>query len=114
MGTGFSSFSLIETAGVSPPSKPGLGDLPENCVSIIYSFLDPTEISKFAVLSRNFHGASLADFVWESKLPSNYKYLLDKVVLANQQRSHHLSKKEMYAMLCRPNRFDGGTKVGVN
>jgi len=32
-----------------------------------------------ARLNRAFHGASSADFVWESKLPANYPQILDKI-----------------------------------
>lgn len=112
MGNFFSYFSILKTAGSSSPSKPGLGYLPENCISSIYTFLDPQEICKFAMLSRSFHNASLADYVWESKLPSNYKFLIDKLVQGNERKPPNLSKKDIYAKLCRPNRFDGGTKVG--
>ncbi|XP_015878029.3 F-box protein PP2-A14 [Ziziphus jujuba] len=111
MGTGFSAFFAIETSGSSlPPSKPGLGDLPDNCISSIFTYLDPPEICKFSRLNRTFRGASLADFVWESKLPSNYKFLVHKVVNENEKPDKRLSKKEIYAHLCQPNRLDGGTK----
>lgn len=113
MGTGFSASFAIETSGNSlPPSKPGLGDVPENCISSIFMYLDPPEICKLARLNWTFRGASLADFVWESKLPSNYKFLVHKVVHQQVPADEYLSKKEIYAKLCRPNRLDGGTKVG--
>lgn len=110
MGTGFSFFLRETSTGLLgssyPPAKPGLGDLPESCISSIFMYLDPPEICKLAQMNRAFRAASLADFVWESKLPSNYKFLVDKVL------DHESSpKKEIYARLCQPNRFDGGTKV---
>ena len=52
--------------------------------------------------------ASSADFVWESKLPSNYRFLVKKVLGEDPTK---LSKKEIYARLCRANSFDGGHKV---
>ena len=114
MGAGFSVFGESETSGIrSSPSlettKPGLGDLPENCISSIIKYLDPPEICKLAVLNRAFRGASLADFVWESKLPSNYKFLVEKVL--QYGTPHYMPKKDIYSKLCQPNRFDGGTKV---
>lgn len=112
MGIGFSVFA-IET--LPAPSKPGLGDLPENCISSIFCYLDPPEICKLALVNQRFHGASLADFVWESKLPPNYKFLLHKLPLVDDHDGNnpgvYLSKKEIYTKLCRPNRFDDGTKV---
>ncbi|XP_008234283.1 PREDICTED: F-box protein PP2-A13 [Prunus mume] len=109
MGTGFSFFLRETSTGLlgssSPPAKPGLGDLPESCISSIFMYLDPPEICKLAQMNRPFRAASLADFVWESKLPSNYKFLVDKVL-----DHENLPKKEIYARLCQPNRFDGSTK----
>lgn len=106
MGAGVSSCLVADAEGVFS-LKPGLDDVPENCISSIFIHLDPPEICKLATLNRVFHGASLADFVWETKLPSNYRYLVEKVVGQNPES---LSKKQIYARLCRPNRFDGGTK----
>ncbi|XWS50583.1 hypothetical protein CRYUN_Cryun12cG0099200 [Craigia yunnanensis] len=105
MGAGVSG--LVADAQRGFPLKPGLDDVPESCISSIFMYLDPLEICKLASLNRVFRGASLADFVWETKLPSNYRYLVKKVL---GQSPESLSKKETYARLCRPNRFDGGTK----
>lgn len=101
MGAGFS-------AACSPPPSTGLGDLPENCVAEILMRLDPPQICNLARLSRTFHMASSANFVWESKLPSNYRFLVKKVLGESHE---NLRKKEIYARLCRANRFDGGHKV---
>ncbi|RWW09517.1 hypothetical protein BHE74_00008539, partial [Ensete ventricosum] len=92
----------------------GLGDLPENCVAAVLVHLNPLEICRAARLCRTFRGAASADLVWETKLPRNYRYLLALVSdeKAVEQRSR-LCKKEIYARLCRPNPFDGGTKVFV-
>ncbi|XP_062120508.1 F-box protein PP2-A13-like [Humulus lupulus] len=87
-----------------------LDDLPENCISTIIKYLNPPEICKLALLNRAFHGASLADFVWESKLPSNYKFLVEKLLLLQYQSQNYIPKKLIYSKLCQPNRFDGGTK----
>lgn len=106
MGGGFSGFAA-ENNGGSPPSEPGLSDIPENCVSSILMHFDPPEICELSRLNRTFRGASWADFVWETKLPSNYKFLVNKFLNENPV---NLTKREIYAKLCRPNRFDDGTK----
>uniref|UniRef100_A0A803R371 F-box domain-containing protein n=1 Tax=Cannabis sativa TaxID=3483 RepID=A0A803R371_CANSA len=117
MGAGFSVLGESRESsgnnginfGYSKKAKTVLDDLPENCISTIIKYLNPPEICKLALLNRAFHGASLADFVWESKLPSNYNFLLEKLLLQSQT---YVPKKHIYSKLCQPNRFDGGTKLG--
>ncbi|CAN6481199.1 unnamed protein product [Victoria cruziana] len=70
-------------------------------------YMCPPEICRLASLNRSFRGAASADFLWESKLPANYRYLLKKLLLDDLGRR---TKKEIYALLSRPNTFDGGTK----
>ncbi|KAE8662119.1 DNA-directed RNA polymerases II, IV and V subunit 6A-like [Hibiscus syriacus] len=89
-------------------SGPVLMMCPRVALSSIYIHLDPPEICRLAALNRAFRGASSADFVWEKKLPSNYRYLVENVL---GQSPDTLSKKETFARLCRPNRLDGGTKA---
>ncbi|KAJ4713004.1 F-box protein PP2-A13-like [Melia azedarach] len=88
-------------------TKPGLGDLPESCVALIIGYLDPPEICKLAKLNKAFRGASLADFVWETKLPSNYPVLIEKVF---GDLKENMGKREVYARLCRMNTLDAATK----
>lgn len=89
-----------------------LDDIPESCISSLLMSFDPQEICKLARVNKAFHRASSADFVWESKLPQSYKFLLNKVLLVGEEEKlGSLTKKEIYAKLCRPNFFDGGTKV---
>nr|DAD48004.1 TPA_asm: hypothetical protein HUJ06_017941 [Nelumbo nucifera] len=107
MGAGMSGFVISESGERDSPVKVGLGDIPESCAAMVLMYLDPPEICKLARLNRAFRDASSADFVWDSKLPSNYRYLIEKVF---DQVPHYLSKKEIYARLCHPNPFDGGTK----
>ncbi|GMN32341.1 hypothetical protein TIFTF001_003618 [Ficus carica] len=107
MGSTYSLFNPDLDGLTNPPSKPGLGDLPESCVASILGYLEPTEICTLARLNRAFRGASWADFVWESKLPSNYGVLVREIL---GDSLGNLSKREIYARLCRPNSFDGGTK----
>ncbi|KAJ6676160.1 F-BOX PROTEIN PP2-A15 [Salix viminalis] len=81
MGSGSSGLAFESEGGSgSSPSRPNLDDIPESCVSSIFMFLDPPDICKLAKLNKTFHGASSADFVWETKLPSNYKFLVEKQV----------------------------------
>ncbi|KAK6935332.1 Phloem protein 2-like [Dillenia turbinata] len=111
MGAGISGFFFNNFGGVtcssSNSSLTNLGDLPESCVALVLRNLDPPEICKLAGLNRAFRGASWADFVWESKLPSNYQSLIDK--FPNNFPSN-LSKRDIYSRLCRLNSFDDGTK----
>lgn len=106
MGASFSAF-ITYAVGVPPPAEPSLGDLPEGCVALLLTHFDPSEICKLARLNRAFRGASSADCVWEPKLPLNYRFLIEKLFGSFPE---NLSKKEIYARLCRPNSFDGGAK----
>lgn len=108
MGSAISGLA-DEAKGFSvSPSGTCLGDLPESCVTSILKFLDPPEICRFACLNRAFRDASSSDVVWESKLPPNYRFLVERV-LGEDPRC--MGKKEIFSRLCRPNCFDGGTKV---
>ncbi|KAL5552140.1 hypothetical protein UlMin_002316 [Ulmus minor] len=107
MGASFSLFSSDLDGSISSQSKPGLGDLPESCAASILGYLDPPEICKLARLNRAFRGASWADFIWESKLPPNYRVLIEKLF---GDSLGNLGMREIYARLCRPNTFDDGTK----
>lgn len=109
MGAGISVTALAETHRSNQPAKTRLGDIPESCVALVLMYLDPVEICSLARLNRAFRGASSADFIWESKLPSNYRYVLEKL-FHNDDTPLNVTKKDIYAMLSRPNPFDGGTK----
>ncbi|GMH09424.1 hypothetical protein Nepgr_011265 [Nepenthes gracilis] len=104
MGSGASALRE-EASG----SSSGLGELPESCVAMVLMSLEPKDICRLAKLNRAFSGASSADFVWESKLPSNYRRLLEKV-FDDDEFPGNLCKKDIYAMLCRCNSFDGEQK----
>lgn len=107
MGAGVSSILGPEEEEVL---ETGLGDLPESCVALVLLHLAPTEICHVAKLNRAFAGAATADFVWETKLPKNYRYLMS--FLSDEEGYKiGLGRKEMYARLCRPIHFDGDSKV---
>src|SRR5262249_29423082 len=114
MGSEVSIFAngADEESRVNVSSTRGacLGDLPESCISSVLMFLDPPEICKLARINRAFRCASSADILWESKLPSNYKFLVRRILGENHE---NLAKKDVYARLCRPNYFDDATKVGM-
>ncbi|XP_042472820.1 F-box protein PP2-A13-like [Zingiber officinale] len=87
--------------------RTGLGDLPEGCVAEIMLRLDPTQICRLARLSRVFRRAASADLVWETKLPRNYRYLLRRALGEESSGGREFGKKEIFALLCRRNAFDG-------
>lgn len=90
--------------------QPRLGDIPESCVALVLMYMDPPEICKLARLNRAFRGASWADFIWESKLPANYRFIVDKV-FDEKSMVKNSGKRDIYTKLCRSNSFDDGTKV---
>lgn len=110
MGAGLSALFTGEgdSSLSQSPVRPSLGDLPESCVALVIGYLDPLEICKLARLNRAFRGASLADFVWEEKLPPNYQILVGKVF---GYLPETWGKRDIYERLCKANTLDGGTKV---
>ncbi|XP_057525379.1 F-box protein PP2-A12 [Amaranthus tricolor] len=94
---------------ITQEKKTCLGDLPESCVALILMNLDPKDICNFARLNKAFQGASSADFVWDSKLPSNYQQIIENIFEEND-RPVNSCKKEIYASLSRFNSMDDGTK----
>ncbi|XP_078161214.1 F-box protein PP2-A13-like isoform X2 [Carex rostrata] len=111
MGAG---ISCLEGDGPQCQRGTMLGDIPEDCVAQMLLQLDPPEICQLAGLSRTFRLATSADPLWEAKLPCNYRYLIDKTCQSDVEGGYEewapLTKKEIFARLCRPNPFDGGTK----
>ncbi|KAJ8532772.1 hypothetical protein K7X08_015661 [Anisodus acutangulus] len=103
MGASLSNLTENE----STTGKPGLGDIPENCVACVFMYLNPLEICNLARLNRAFRGAASSDAVWDSKLPENYHQLLD---VLPQRKFEGFSKKDIFAFLSRPVPFDDGNK----
>ncbi|RRT59406.1 hypothetical protein B296_00018529 [Ensete ventricosum] len=103
MGAGNSSAAGLERASC----RTGLGDLPESCVAGILERLDPPEICRLARLCHTFRAAASSDVVWETKLPGNYMYLLGKALGEGSSDGQKLSKKQIFALLCRRNPFNG-------
>ncbi|XP_076950282.1 F-box protein PP2-A13-like [Bidens hawaiensis] len=104
--------SLLSTETTSNGSKTSaevnLGDIPENCIAHVLSYLQPPEICKLARINRAFRAASSADFIWIDKLPANYHHLVGKLVVDDDKKK--LGVKEMFSRLSRPVLFDGGNK----
>lgn len=110
MGANFSSC-VCDGDGDCSSMRPRLGDIPESCVALVLMYLDPPDICKLARLNRAFRDASFADFVWESKLPLNYEFIMGKALEDDATSSGaELGKRDIYARLCKPNLFDNGTK----
>ncbi|KAK9056207.1 hypothetical protein SSX86_027297 [Deinandra increscens subsp. villosa] len=107
MGANSSLLSPDSSDGSNHPAKLKLGDIPESCVALVLSYLDPPEICKLARLNRSFRAASSADFIWDAKLPLNYHHLVDEYLMKNPSK---LGKNEIYSRLTRPVRFDSGNK----
>ncbi|XP_015083253.1 F-box protein PP2-A13-like [Solanum pennellii] len=109
MGSSLSVLIPQFSSTVTQQTHPSLGDLPESCVASVLVYMDPPQICKLSMLNRAFRGASSADFVWESKLPMNYTSIIQRV-FADRNFPANLCKRDIYAKLCRPNSFDGGSK----
>lgn len=108
MGANVSSHDLEPNGGHGqPPLKARLADIPESCVALVLSYMEPPEICKLARIDRAFRAASSADFIWEPKLPSNYRYILEDLLGFS---AAGMPKRDIFSMLCRPISFDGGTK----
>ncbi|KAL8500104.1 hypothetical protein ACS0TY_019920 [Phlomoides rotata] len=90
-----------------PSARPRLEDIPESCIALVLSYLDPPEIAKLARVNRAFRAASSADFIWVPKFPSNYQYILSKLP---DQGFGDKGNYDIYSGLCRLNPFDSGTK----
>ncbi|XP_076905397.1 F-box protein PP2-A13-like [Bidens hawaiensis] len=114
MGSGFSTFLLLCNSTTSSPAnspEPSLGDLPESVVASVLVNLNPQQICRLASINRAFRYASLADFVWELKLPKNYELIISRVFDNNNNKfCSSLCKKDIYARLSTPTSIDGGTK----
>lgn len=59
------SFSHMTEFGSNGSSGPGVGDILENFVAFVFTYLTPPEISDLARLGRAFRGAASADSVWD-------------------------------------------------
>ncbi|XP_010537206.1 PREDICTED: F-box protein PP2-A14 [Tarenaya hassleriana] len=88
----------------------GLGDVPENCISAVLTYMEPPEICRLARVSQSFHRASESDMLWEKKLPCNYRFLVERVLGQDSKNMTNHNMKDVFARLSRPNRFDSGTK----
>jgi hypothetical protein len=80
--------------------------------AMVLLYLDQPEICQVARLNSAFRGAASAGYVWAAKLPANYRYLAALVAAADDEgcgdrdaSGKRLTKKEIYARLCRSTLF---------
>jgi hypothetical protein len=81
--------------------------------AMVLLYLDQPEICQVARLNSAFHGVASADCVWAAKLLANYRYLAALAVAVDDEgcgdgdaSGKRLTKKEIYARLCRSTLFD--------
>jgi hypothetical protein len=111
MGAGASDLAVEEASS-------GLGDMPELCAAEVLLRLGAPDICRLAGLNHAFRSAGAADFVWEAKLPENYRYLMGFVdggeeKGGDQWQKSVVGKKEVYARLAKAVRFDDGKRVSL-
>ncbi|KAF0904913.1 hypothetical protein E2562_038698 [Oryza meyeriana var. granulata] len=98
-----------------------LGDMPESCIAAVLLYLDLPEICHVTHLNQAFRGIASTDWVWVAKLPANYVAYVnsdnngdgDSAMEGNGSRSSFavaMIKNKIYARMCLPTPFDGGTK----
>ncbi|KAH7848854.1 hypothetical protein Vadar_009247 [Vaccinium darrowii] len=94
MGAGSYQFAASDwDESGNPSTRPRFEDIPENCIAlVILTRLDLIEIWKLARLNQSSCGTSLADFIWETKLPLNYGYIVDEL---GDEKVGDLGKKEI-------------------
>jgi hypothetical protein len=80
--------------------------------AMVLLYLDQPEICQVAHLNSAFRGTASAGCVWAAKLPANYRYLAALVATADDEgcgdrdpNGKRLTKKEIYARLCRSTLF---------
>ncbi|KAM0843287.1 hypothetical protein ACQ4PT_057806 [Festuca glaucescens] len=108
MGAGASDLAVEEASS-------GLGDMPELCAAEVLLRLGAPDICRLAGLNHAFRSAGAADFVWEAKLPENYRYLMGFVDGGEEKggdpgQKSAVGKKEVYARLAKAVRFDDGKR----
>jgi hypothetical protein len=86
----------------------GLLDLPESCISAIFSFTTPRDICRLSVVSKRFKSVAYSDFLWNKFLPKECSQIVSRAGLPIST-----SKRELYARLVNSILIDGGTKVLV-
>ena len=81
--------------------------------AMVLLYLDQLEIARNSA----FRGAASADCVWAAKLPDNYRYLVALAAAADDEgcgdgdaSGKRLTKKEIYARLCRSTLFDAAER----
>jgi hypothetical protein len=85
--------------------------------AMVLLYLDQPKIYQVARLNSAFRDAASVDYVWAAKLPANYRYLAALTVAADDEgcgdgdaSGKRLTKKEIYARLCRSTLFDAAER----
>lgn len=87
----------------------GIGDLPEECVSIILSLTSPRDACRSAAVSSALLAAASSGIVWGRFLPPDCEEILSMLPGPLAFRS----KKELYLRLCDSVLISGGRKVSM-
>ncbi|KAF3457647.1 hypothetical protein FNV43_RR02305 [Rhamnella rubrinervis] len=75
----------------------GIWDLPEDCISHIFSLTSPGDACRCSAVSSKFRTAAESDAVWERFLPSSWKDIISKSVSPVEEFS---SLRAVYFHLC--------------
>jgi hypothetical protein len=84
----------------------GLLDLPESCISAIFSFTTPRDICRLSVVSKLFKSVAFCDVLWNKFLPIECHQIVSRADLPLPT-----SKRELYARLGDSILIDGGAKM---
>ncbi|KAJ4841793.1 hypothetical protein Tsubulata_029318 [Turnera subulata] len=79
-------------------------ELPEECLSLIISLTSPRDACTSSLVSHSFQSAADSDAVWDRFLPSDCLQIISdqaEDVSSLQQELSSLSKKQIFARLCR-------------
>lgn len=80
--------------------------LPEDCIVQILSFTSPHDACQLSLISTMIRDAALSDLLWDKFLPSDYREIIERLVLPIA----FASKKELFLKLFKPLLIDGGSK----
>ncbi|PHT62480.1 hypothetical protein T459_33697 [Capsicum annuum] len=80
--------------------------LPEDCMVQILSFTSPHDACQLSLISTMVRDAAVSDLLWEKFLPSDYREIIERLVLPIV----FASKKELFLKFFSPLLIDGGSK----
>eukprot|EP00253_Pinus_taeda_P019950 PITA_19950 len=86
--------------------RKNLVELPESCISAIFSFTTPRDICRLSAVSKVFRSVAYDDSLWNKFIPQKCYEVLPRAVIPVA----HSSKRELYFRLCESILIDRGTK----